>query len=78
MRGKFCVGVGRIEKILDFLKRNGVRRKYELKAAIAILDDEIQDDKEERKVAKSQLEKAILEGKPVSPFEKLLESASVV
>jgi hypothetical protein len=48
----------------------------EVKAALAALHDEIQEAKEERMAAKSQLEKAILEGKPVSPFEKLLESAS--
>jgi hypothetical protein len=48
----------------------------EVKAALAALQDEIKEAKEERKTAKSQLENAILEGKPVSPFEKLLESAS--
>ncbi|KAJ2999649.1 hypothetical protein HDV02_002122 [Globomyces sp. JEL0801] len=48
----------------------------EVNAALVALQEEIQEAKEERKAAKSQLEKAILEGKPVTPFEKLLESAS--
>ena len=52
------------------------KQRNEVKAALAALQDEINEAKEERKTAKSQLEKAILEGKPVSPFEKLLESAS--
>lgn len=46
------------------------------KAALEALQVEINEAKEERKTAKSQLEKAIQEGKPVSPFEKLLDSAS--
>jgi hypothetical protein len=36
----------------------------EVKAALAVLQEEIQEAKEERKNAKSQLEKAIEEGKP--------------
>jgi hypothetical protein len=42
------------------------RRKQldEVKAALSALQEEIQEAKEERKTAKSQLEKAILEGKP--------------
>lgn len=46
------------------------------KAALAVLQDEINEAKQERKTRESQLEKAIQEGKSVSSFEKLLDSAS--
>lgn len=51
----------------------------EVKAALAALQDEIKEAKEERKAAKGQLEKAILEGKPAdvrAGLKALLESAS--
>ena len=51
----------------------------EVKAALAALQDEIQEAKEERKTATSHLEKAILEGKPAdvrAGLKALLESAS--
>jgi predicted nucleic acid-binding Zn-ribbon protein len=47
----------------------------ELKSAIAAIQQEISVAKEERKVAKETLEKAIAEEKPTCPFEKHLESA---
>jgi hypothetical protein len=52
------------------------KQMEEVKAALAALQEEIQEAKEERKAAKNQLEKATLEGKSISPYEKLLESAS--
>jgi hypothetical protein len=48
----------------------------DVKTALAALQVEIIEAKAERKTAKSQLEKAIQEGLPVSSFEKLLDSAS--
>lgn len=48
----------------------------ETKSAIAAVQLEISAANEERKVAKERLEKAIMEGKPTAPFEKLLESAT--
>jgi len=50
-------------------------QRDEVKAALADLQKELDAAKEERKAAKSQLEKAIEEGKPVSPFEKLYDGA---
>ena len=52
------------------------KQMEEVKASLAALQEEIQEAKEERKAAKNQLEKATLEGKSISPYEKLLESAS--
>jgi hypothetical protein len=46
------------------------------KAALEALQDEIKVAKEERKTAKTRLEMAIQEGKAVSSYEKLLDSAS--
>jgi hypothetical protein len=46
------------------------------RAALEALQAEIKEAKEERKTAKSQLENAIQEGKAVSSFEKLLDSAT--
>ncbi len=51
----------------------------EVKAALTALQEKIQEAEEERKVSKSQLENAILEGKPVdvtAALKALLESAS--
>ena len=48
----------------------------ELEDTIAAIQQEINVTKEERKVAKERLEKAIEEGKPTGPFEKLLEAAT--
>ena len=47
-----------------------------VKAALVTIQDEIKEAKEERRAAKSQLEKALAEGKPTAPYEKLFDSAS--
>ena len=46
----------------------------EVKAALAALQVEINEAKEERKAAKDRLEKAIEEGKPVTSYEKLFKT----
>ncbi len=48
----------------------------EVKAALAALHEEIQEAKKKVSRAEERLEKAVLEGNPVSSFEKLLDSAS--
>jgi hypothetical protein len=62
---------------ISFLKKkmNSQQQLDELKSAIAAIQQEISVAKEERKVAKETLEKAIAEEKPTSPHEKLVESA---
>ncbi|KAJ1499851.1 hypothetical protein HMI55_000611 [Coelomomyces lativittatus] len=48
------------------------------KAALLVLQDEIKVAKDKVITRENQLEKAIQEEKPVSSFEKLLDSASVI
>jgi thymidine phosphorylase len=48
----------------------------EVKKEIAAIQHEIKAATVERKEAKEKLEKAITEGKPTGPYEKLLESAT--
>ena len=48
----------------------------QVNAALADLQEEMKEETKKVNRAEERLEKAILEGKPFSPFEKLLESAS--
>jgi hypothetical protein len=64
---------------VSFLSKNSMtsqRQLDEVKAAIAAIQLEIAAANEERKIAKVRLDKAITEGRPTAPFEKLLESAT--